>query len=71
MKNGPAGTGSQEVASSILASSTNKINNLPKSQQIPKSKKVTIRFCVALSLSKTRPASALPKNGEVLIARAI
>jgi SOS-response transcriptional repressor LexA len=28
-------TGSQEVASSILASSTNRINNLPKSQKIP------------------------------------
>ncbi len=30
MKNGPARTGSQEVTSSILVSSTIKINNLPK-----------------------------------------
>ena len=40
VKNPPARTGSQEVASSILASSTNKINNL---QKIPNLKKVTNR----------------------------
>ena len=39
-KNPPARTGSQEVASSILASSTNKINNL---QTFPNPKKVTNR----------------------------
>ena len=35
-KNPPARTGSQEVASSILASSTNKINSLEKSTKTQK-----------------------------------
>jgi len=39
MKNGPARTGSQEVTSSILVSSTNKINNLQSLQNFQNPKR--------------------------------